>query len=309
MKYDAYQMATDRICALLEQGIKPWAKPWTTVMSCGWSGQTGRPYSFLNQMLLADPDKKYESMEEWLDDIRGEWLTFNQIKGRGGMIRKGEHGRKVVFFKMLPKRNEDGEIDEDSNKTFPFLTVSTVFHVRQCDGIEQKYHTDEDKVYDFSESQSAEEVAADYMSRSGVTLINSKQNRAFYRPKTDEVHMPLPEQFQRSEEYYSTLFHELTHSTGHESRLNRVNGNVNFGDESYSLEELVAEIGSSSIMATLGLETDGSLVNSAAYIANWLQQLKNDKTMIVKAAARAEKAVKMILGIKEVNTDAQDSME
>lgn len=304
MKIDAYQMATDRICALLEQGIKPWAKPWTTALTCGWSGQTGKPYSFLNQMLLADPEKEYKNMEEWLDDVAGEWLTFNQIKDRGGNVKKGEHGRKVVFFKMLPKKDKDGNVDDESTEVFPFLTVSCVFHVRQCEEINQKYHTDGDKVYDFTQSENADEVSSDYLARSGVKLINKKQDRAFYRPKTDEVHMPLPEQFKNSEEYYSTLFHELTHSTGHPSRLNRVNGNVNFGDESYSLEELVAEIGSSSIMATLGIETDGSLFNSTAYIKNWLEQLRNDKTMIVKAASRAEKAVKMILGIKEENTDA-----
>lgn len=296
MKFDTYQMVTDRICEMLEQGIKPWAKPWTEVMACAWSGQTGRPYSFLNQMLLADPDKKYKTMQDWLDDISGEWLTFNQCKERGGSVKKGEHGRTVVFFKMVQKKDEDGN---ETKEEFPFLTASRVFHIRQCEGIEQKYHKDSEKLYDFSEDQTAEEVSAEYRSRSGVIVEHGKGDRAYYRPSTDTVHLPLPEQFADSGQYYSTMFHELTHSTGHPSRLNRLNGNVNFGDESYSLEELVAEIGSASIMATIGVENGNSLTNSVAYIDNWLKALKNDKTMIVKAASRAEKAVKLILGIED----------
>ncbi len=110
---------------------------------------------------------------------------------------------------------------------------------------------------------------------------------------------PLPEQFQDSAEYYSTLFHELTHSTGHESRLNRLDKCAAFGSEIYSTEELVAEIGSASLLATLGIETGETLTASAAYIKNWLKAVKNDKRMVVAAASRAEKAVRMILNVKE----------
>lgn len=296
MKFDAYQMVTDRVCALLEQGVAPWQKPWQTVLDCGWSGQTGNPYSILNQMLLLDPKKKYKTSQEMTDDIKGEWLSFNQVKERGGNVKKGEHGRKVVFFKMLPVKDEDGNVDED--KHIPFLTVTTVFHIRQCENVEQKFHTDMNERYEFTQNHTAENVSADYIRRSGVKLTVFESDKAFYRPSTDEVFIPAPEQFKRSEEYYSTLFHELTHSTGHPSRLNRVNGNQFFGNENYSLEELVAEIGSASILATVGLETRNSLNNSASYIGNWLKALKNDKTMIVKAAGRAEKAVKMILGLE-----------
>lgn len=306
MKFDAYQMVTDRICALLQQGIKPWAKPWNSVMDCAWSGQTGRPYSLLNQMLLADPEKKYTSLQEWADDIRGEWLSFNQIKDRGGNVQKGQHGRKIVFFKMLPIKNDKIVQDEqDADKHVPFLSVTTVFHIRQCDGISQKYHLQDQKTFDFVQHKGAEQLAEEYMARTGVTLIIEKGNKAFYRPATDQVHIPTPQQFPHMEEYYSTLFHEFTHSTGHPSRLNRVNGNTHFGDESYSLEELVAEIGSASILATLGMETSDSITNSAAYIANWLQALQNDKTMIVKAASRAEKAVQYILDIHQADQQPQ----
>lgn len=177
------------------------------------------------------------------------------------------------------------------------LKCFTVFHIRDCEGLEQKFHLDGEKLYNFAEDTTAEQVARDYIKREGITYNPVKGNRAYYSPELDTVVTPLPEQFQNSEEYYSTLFHELTHSTGHESRLNRISKEAAFGNELYSTEELVAEIGSASIMATLGLETPGSLNNSAAYVKNWLQALKNDKKMIVVASARAEKAIRMIFNV------------
>ncbi|MBR3379284.1 MAG: hypothetical protein IKG72_04010 [Bacillus sp. (in: Bacteria)] len=137
------------------------------------------------------------------------------------------------------------------------------------------------------------------MEREGVTLKVVHGDKACYSPTTDTVTMPMPEQFKNNEEYYSTLFHELTHSTGHQKRLNRITKNAAFGDESYSAEELVAEIGSASILATLGIENDKTIRNSTAYIQNWLKALRNDKHLIITASARAEKAIKLILGIKE----------
>ena len=296
MKFDAYQMVTDRICALLEQGLKPWAQPWTSAVSCAWSGNDGHAYSLLNQMLLADPEKKYTDMNELLADIRGEWVTYKVAIARGGYVKAGEHGRKVVFFKMMEAKKEK---EEDETKTFPFLSVYTVFHISQCEGLEQKFHLDAETLYDFTADTTAEQVATDYIQREGITYNPVHGNKAYYSPRLDTVVTPLPEQFADSAEYYSTLFHELTHSTGHESRLNRLNKCAAFGTEDYSTEELVAEIGSASLLATLGIESESSLTASAAYIKNWLHALKNDKRMIVTAASRAEKAVKMILNIKE----------
>ena len=297
MKFDAYQMVTDRICALLEQGVKPWAQPWMASIACAWSGGSGKPYSLLNQMLLADPDKTYANMEDLLADIRGEWVTFKQAQERGGCVRKGEHGRKIVFFKPLPIKSEDGE-DEENARTIPFLTVYTVFRVDQCDGIQQKYHLDGKLTHDFIGDDCADEVASGYIFREGITFRTQKGDRAFYRPSEDLVVLPLPEQFTSDAEYYSTLFHELTHSTGHAKRLNRISETAAYGKDDYSREELVAEIGSASLCATLGLDTAASMTNSAAYIANWLKALRNDKRMIVWAASRAEKAVRMILNME-----------
>ena len=295
-KFDAYQMVTDRICALLEQGLKPWAQPWTSAVARAWSGNNGHVYSLLNQILLADPEKKYKDASELFADIRGEWVTFKQAQERGGCVRKGEKGRKVVFFKMLSKNKEN---DDAPDEVFPYLTAYTVFHIRQCDGLTQKYHLEGEKSFDFVADTTAEDVAHDYITREGITYNPVRGDRAYYSPSIDTVVTPLPEQFADSTEYYSTLFHELTHSTGHKTRLDRLDKCAAFGDETYSTEELVAEIGSASLMATLGLESSGTLGASAAYCGAWLKALKNDKRMIVKAASKAEKAVKMILNVKE----------
>ena len=246
MKFDAYQMATDRICELLEKGIRPWEKPWISVMDCAWSGTSGRPYSFLNQWLLADPKSK--TYEEMMQSIRGEWVTFDQAKKRGGHVKSGEKGRKVVFFTTLEVEKDD------EKKTIPYLTAYTVFKISQCEGIEQKFHVDGNEKYDFLADRDADGIAYDYINREGITYTPTHGNAAYYRPSEDIVVTPLPEQFANSAEYYSTLFHELTHSTGHEKRLNRVMTTAAFGNNEYSQEELVAEIGSASICATLGIE-------------------------------------------------------
>ena len=294
--FDAYLMVTDRICELLEQGFIPWDMPWAMKKSSAWSGQDGHIYSLLNQFLLADPKRKYKDFDEMIEDIAGEWVTFNQAHDRGGKVAKGAKGRKVVFFKMVHKKDENGK---ETDEVFPVITWSTVFKVGDCEGISQKYHTDADMLYDFSADKTADEVADSYVLREGVKVEHIHGNKACYNPTTDTVTMPLPEQFKDSGEYYSTFFHELVHSTGHEKRLNRLKKSAGFRDEEYSTEELVAEIGAASLLSTLGIESNATLRNSAGYIQNWLKALKNDKKMIVTAASRAEKAIKMILDIKE----------
>lgn len=299
-KFDAYQMVTDRIIALMENGIIPWARPWTGVNACNgaWSRRDGRAYSLVNQMLLGDPDKKYSSWQELLDDVRGEWLTFKQALDLGGCVRKGEKGRRIVFFKVNERKTE--ELDENGEpvvKRFPILKSYTVFRVDQCDGISQKWYTGDNERPEFMDDLTAEDVVSDYIRREGVTVNHVKGDRAYYSPALDTVVLPLKNQFNSAEEYYSTAFHELAHSTGHESRLNRLSDVAAFGSESYSTEELTAEICSASIMATLGIDTAGTLRNSAAYVQNWLKALKNDKKMIVVASARAEKALQLLLDI------------
>ena len=271
---DIFQAVTDRIIAEMENGVIPWRKPW---MAAGLaiSHTTGKPYSLLNQMLLGQA---------------GEWLTFAQVKQEGGRIRKGEKSRMIVFWRWIDR--EDEETGETTQ--IPFLRYYNVFHLSQCEGIRAKYAQELTEIANADET--AEKIIADYVQREGVQMVNEKGNAAYYQPATDKIVLPLMEQFSEQSEYYSTLFHELTHSTGHQKRLARIDSTANFGSESYSKEELIAELGSAALVNHCGLETRNSFKNSTAYIQNWLQVLKNDKRFIVSAAGKADKAVSYILG-------------
>ena len=145
--------------------------------------------------------------------------------------------------------------------------------------------------------EAAEDIIYDYVKRSGVRFIAEASDRAYYSPRQDKVVVPDITQYKIVEEFYSTAFHELTHSTGHKSRLNRFEDEKSaaFGSEIYSKEELVAELGAATLVNYIGLESEKSFRNSAAYIKGWLKRLQDDPKFIVSASARAEKAVDMIL--------------
>lgn len=291
---DAYQIVTDKIVALMEKGIIPWRRPFVGTKTCGWSRSTGKAYSFVNQILLAGDCEDCMTIDDILAKSRGEWLTYKQATELGGHVKKGEKGRQVLFFKWLEKENSNGETE-----SVPCLRFYTVFRVDQCEGIEQKYYTDLEN--DIEVDYDAEQVISDYLTRTGVTFIQRASNQAYYMPARDEIVVPNLSQFESTAEYYSTVFHEMTHSTGHESRLNRVRGIAAMDRENYSVEELVAEIGAASICSTLHLDTDSSITNSAAYIQGWMKAIKDNKRMFVIAASQAEKAIRMILNIQQGN--------
>ena len=271
---DLYQEVTNRIMEQLESGIIPWEKPWISAGNAV-SHATGKPYSLLNQMLLGRP---------------GEYVTFNQCQQEGGKVRKGEKSQMVVFWKWIEQ--EDEETGE--KKEVPFLRYFNVFHIDQCEGLSAR-HTQ--KLPDtVAADQTAEALIAGYIQTSGVRLNHEAGDRAFYRPSTDSITLPLLAQFKETAEYYSTAFHEMVHSTGHKTRLDRLEKTAFFGSEAYSKEELIAEIGAAALVNAVGLETSRSFRNSAAYVQNWLQVLRNDKRFIVSAAGKAEKAVSLILG-------------
>lgn len=270
---DVYAEVTARIVEQLEQGVIPWKKPWIA-SGAAISHSTGKPYSLLNQILLARP---------------GEYATFKQIQQEGGRVKKGAKSSMVVFWKWLEQEDEETK----EIKKIPFLRYYNVFHIDQCEGIKAKHSKPLPNIAQPDEA--AEAIARDYLTRSGVRLIHEEGNRAFYRPSTDSITLPLLAQFKNTSEYYSTLFHEMTHSTGHSSRLDRLTKVAAFGSEDYSKEELVAEIGAAALVNHAGHETSSSLTNSAAYIQSWLKALQDDKRLIVSASGRAEKAVNLIL--------------
>lgn len=289
---DLYTEIADRIIAQLESGVIPWRKPWSGRPDGAISHATGRPYSLINQMILDRP---------------GEYLTFNQVKSEGGKIKKGAKARFVVFWKVYPKqqKNDDGTpvMNDDGEPIYvnlPILRYFQVFHIDDTEGIAPKW--DRNDAAGADPDAAAETVLQDYIRRESIHFEQLISDEAYYSPARDLIHLPLREQFDDTAEYYSTAFHEATHSTGHVTRLNRFAGEdavAAFGSESYSKEELTAEIGSASILHTLNLETPQSFKNSAAYIQSWLQALKNDKRMIIGAAARAEKAVKLIMNTQD----------
>ena len=273
MSMDLHQTITDRMIKEMEQGLIPWRKPWMASGSAV-SHTTGKPYSLLNQMLLGKA---------------GEWLTFKQCQEEGGRVRKGEKSRFVVFWKFVTMK--DDETDEE--KQIPFLKYYNVFHIDQCEGITAKHTTE--NAHPAEADEAAEAIITEYVKREGVTLEHREGDAAFYQPATDRIVLPMMKQFTETAEYYGTAFHEMVHSTGHMKRLARLDTTANFGGEEYSKEELVAEIGSAALVNHAGLETSKSFRNSAAYVQNWLQALKNDKRFIVSAASKADKAVSYIL--------------
>ena len=283
MSTSVNEIVTNRIIEELEKGNIPWQRPWSTAGRYAMSHSTKKPYSLLNQMLLRP----------------GEYLTFEECKREGGKVKKGEKGNFVVSWAKIKKVETDEEGNERTT-IIPRLKYYYVFEVSQCEGIERNC-TEEPKTYGNTPVESADNIITAYINRETVTFTATDSNRAYYSPSEDAVVVPDLKYFEAVEEYYSTSFHELTHSTMHPDRCNRAeerkDKKVAFGSEEYSKEELVAEIGAATLVNMIGLESDKSFKNSVSYIQSWIGKLKNDKNLIVSASSRAEKAVNYILGI------------
>lgn len=282
---DIYQEVTNSILSLLEQGVVPWRKSWTS----GRAPQnliSGKAYQGMNSFLLA-----------FTPYTSPYWLTFNQAKARGGFVRKGERGTKIIFWHIFQREVEqDGET---TLKSMPYLNEWTVFNVEQCDGIQ----TPAVSPLTFTAIEAAEQIIHTMPLPPAIKHMHS--DSPYYVPALDAVHMPRREQFTSSEAYYATLFHELAHSTGHKSRLARPDlmNDASFGSEPYSREELVAEMTAAMLCGVTGI-APLTVQNSAAYLKGWLSALKNDKKLLIAAASQAQKAADFILN----NTVAEEEM-
>lgn len=286
-----YNMVTERVVAKIEDAIRaaengetviaPWHRPWF---------QAGMPMNLVSK-------KAYRGMNVFLLSMIGYaspyFLTFNQVRKLGGSVKKGEKGMPVVFWKWIEvSKDKDGKKLEEPKK-IPFLRYYTVFNVEQCEGIEDKIPSMPTRT--FNPIEDGERIIANMPNRPNM---ENGEARAFYRPTTDTVNMPRKELFDGDAEYYSTCFHELVHSTGHASRLNRkevTDGNF-FGSHDYSVEELVAEMGAIFLCNEIGVAT--TFDNSLAYLKGWLAKIKNDTKMLITASGRAQKAADYILGRK-----------
>ena len=274
-----YEIVTEQIVEQLENGVAPWRKPWRTELPVNLV--SGKAYRGLNVFLLGC--QGYGSRY---------WLTFNQAAKLGGHVRKGERSSLVTFWHIGEEkiiRDSDG----NQRKSKPFLLrFYHVFNVEQTEGIADKLGLTgaSPRVPDLEQCEAIV---------SGMPNPPKREQdcRAWYRPSTDTVGMPARGLFNSPEEYYSTLFHELTHSTGHASRVGRegIEQLNTFGSESYSREELIAEMGAAMLCGMTGIE-QATIQNSAAYLKTWIERLKSDSRLLVTAASAAQKASDYILG-------------
>lgn len=280
MSINIYEMITNRILQQLENNVIAWRKSW----------QGGLPINYKTR-------KEYQGINLLLLPYGGEYLSFKQVQEAGGKVRKGEKSHIIVFYKLLEKP-KDGSDNSEEKETIPLLRYSNVFHISQCENIITKIKPIE--LNDINPIDNAEKALTSYISRAGVNFKNvMNSNEAYYRPSTDTIVMPDIRQFTISEEYYSTAFHECSHSTGHKSRLNRISKDANFGSKNYSKEELVAEISSAMCLNYLGVEIPETFENSVAYIDAWRKKLQKDNKIILQASAQAQKATNLILGLSQ----------
>lgn len=233
----------------------------------------------------------------WSNELDSEYfLTYKQAKDRGGQVKKGETGFPVVFWQFgeNEKTKDNGEKTVDK---YCWCRYYTVFNVEQCDNVAYPKSPKAEELPPFNRIDNAECI---YPNMPNKPLLVHKEQRAYYQPMHDMVNMPIPESFNIPEEYYSTLFHELTHSTMHPDRCGKRDENfidkpsLNFGSQSYSKEELIAEMGASFLSGHCGF-VDTTIEQSASYINGWLSRLRNDKKFIIQAAQQTQKAVDYIL--------------
>lgn len=279
---NVYEIITQRILDKMSEGYIPWKKPW--IGSAGsYNIISKKAYSITNQILL---------------DHRGAYATFKQWQDLGGRIKKGAKSEIVIFWKMQEIEEKDEDNGEIRKKKIPLLRYYRVIHVSYVEGVA---YPDPEETFDTEPIQEAEDLLHSYLDREKISLhILQDGNSAYYRPADDSITLPEISQFRITAEYYSTAFHECSHSTMKSWRCDREekNKNSHFGNQAYSREELVAEISSAAILNHLRIETPETLTNSAAYIQGWSKALKEDPKLFITASSRAEKAANYILGVQ-----------
>ena len=264
-------------------------------------------YSGINQLLLSYLKRKYNY-------THNSWMTFKQLSELGGRIQKGSKASMVVFKSVLyiDKKTEknitpiiEGLIakgqstDHIDFKKVGYLKNYTVFSVSQIDGLPEQFYklADLEQMTGFERDEYAEHI----IDSTGANICYAPQNEAFYKIDEDKIYMPDRRQFDSTEKFLNVIWHEMTHWSGHTSRLNRPIANK-FLSKEYAMEELIGEIGSAFLCAYLGYEN--RITNNVAYIDSWLSVLKNDKQFVVQASSQAQKAADYILEFSHVTEDA-----
>lgn len=273
-KVDQYEKITNLIIEQLEQGVCPWEKPWNPI-GAPMNYSTGKEYRGLNSFFL-----------NCMPFEIPYYMTFKQAQNMGGKVKKGSKGMPVFFFKFYVKEVEGIE------KRFPVLKSFTVFNISQIDGIE--YELPQVKEIGQNEKiDNCEELIGSFVERPNVIGVNLAQ--AYYSPAEDVINMPKIEQFKSSEFYYSTLFHEIGHWTGHGKRMER-DMSGRYGNDNYAKEELIAEMFSAFCCNAAKIDKKGIEENRVAYLQGWVKRFKEDKKMILSAASAAQKAFDWSIG-------------
>lgn len=281
-KQDPHSRITDRILAELEQGTRPWLKPWSGGdMASGQARPlraTGQPYRGINVLLL------------WIEAqasgfVSPSWMTYRQAQALGAQVRKGESGATIVYYGDSSKTVRDEASGEDKEQGFRFLKTYTVFNVAQIDGLPDHFHIVPEPAPEAERIAAAEAYFA-----SIPATVSHGGDKAYYMPSADRIQLPPFAAFHDVQSYYATRGHETVHWTNHKTRLDRSFGREKWGDAGYAREELVAELGAAFLAADLGIALEPR-PDHASYIASWIKVLQNDTRAIVQAAAHAERAV------------------
>lgn len=298
MNVDVYEKITDQIVELLNSTKKgEWKKPWIG-FEPAQNYFSNTVYSGFNQLYLSSvASRKFEF---------NRWLTFKQGNAEGARVKKGEKGFTVIKWDIYYKDFETGKKQKINNyndlddglETRSYLKTFTVFNVSQFENLPDKYFVK--NTQDIPEVKKIE-MAENIINNTGAIINYNDGNRCYYRYKADEITLCKRERFIGSDGYYSTIFHELGHWTGHPTRLNRLKGNA-FGSPEYAYEELIAEFTSAFLCSYNHIEK--YITNNVAYIDSWLQALKNDKKMALKAAGEAQKAANFILNKSKEQEEA-----
>jgi len=285
MSKDIYELITARFIEQLKKGTVPWQKPWMGVQNI----VSKKPYRGINALILGGSE--FQSPY---------WLTFKQAHDLGGNVKKGEHATPVIYYKLFEKRDDHGNLVLGSNgrpTRIPFIRWSNAFNLDQTEGIAPPAQTEavvQNHLHPL-------EKAAKIVEEAKVCPIYHTGFAAVYSPGEDVIRMPAQKTFRTPESYYQTLFHEMTHSTGHASRLDRegVTMPVKFGSERYSKEELIAELGASFLSNEAGILNQVQFDNSAAYLGSWIEKFQNDPKMIFTASSQAQRSTDFILGLEQ----------
>lgn len=290
---NVYEIVSAKIIEQLESGVAPWRKPWKTELPCNLI--SGKPYRGINPFLLmpAGFGSRY-------------WLTYAQAVKLGGHVRKGERSSLVTFWKVGEEKIiRDANGNERTSRPF-LLRYYNVFNVEQTEGIADKLGLGNASPR-IANLEQCDAIVAGMPNKPAIT----QDGRAWYRPSTDTVGIPSRTAFDSPEVYYATLFHELAHSTGHSSRIGRegIETLNTFGSESYSKEELVAEMGSAMLCGVTGIDPS-TIANSAAYLKSWIDALRGDSKLIISAASQAQKACDFIRNVSadKSQTDKEQSI-